>query len=72
MFPDASDIQLGAHVSQIEATNIDYANIDEVLKQDYFPILLHSRKFSNYQINCTTKDKEILSTEDALVEHRSI
>ena len=32
MFPDASDMQLGAHESQIQATNIDYAKVDEALK----------------------------------------
>ena len=44
IFPDASDMKLGAHVSKIQATNVDYVNVDEALKQDHCLALLHGRK----------------------------
>ena len=72
MSPDASDMQLGTHMSQIEAANVYFENFDEVLKYDHFPALLHSQKLNNYQKNCTATDKELLSIADALVEHDSI
>ena len=72
IFLHASDMQLGAHASKTQATNIDYVNFEEVLKQDHCPALLNSRKLNNYQINYTVIDKELLSIADALVEHRSI
>ena len=44
MLPDASDMQLGAHASQIKATNVDFTNFDEALKHDHCTVLLHSQK----------------------------
>ena len=42
IFPDTSDVQLGAYTSQTQATNVDKA-----LKQDYCPVFLHGRKLSD-------------------------
>ena len=67
MFPDASDMQLGADVSQTQNADIAYTNVEETLKEDHCPVLLHSRKLNNYQINYTVTDKELLSVVDALV-----
>ena len=65
MFLDASDIQLGDHVYQIEA-----ANVDKVLKHDHYPVLLHSRKLNNYDIKCAVTGKELLSAAGSLSEYR--
>ena len=51
MFTDASSMQLGARASSIQATNVDYENFNEVLKQDHCPELLHSRQLNNYQVS---------------------
>ena len=72
MFPDASDVQLGARTSQVQGTDTDVATIDEVLKQYHCPGLLHSRKLNDYKTSCTATEKESLSTLGTLVEHRSI
>ena len=72
MFAGTSDAQLGVRMPQVQAKGVDFASVDEVLKQDYCPVLLHSRKLNDHQTNCAATDKESLRTLGSLVEHRSI
>ena len=66
MFLDSSDMQLGTHASQIEASNVDFANFDEVLKHNHYPVLLHSQKLNDYQTNCLVTNKELLIVAETL------
>ena len=70
MFLDASDMQLGFHVSHVQDKNVDFTNVHEALKQEHCPALMHSRKLKNCQTNHTVTGKELLSVVDALIEHR--
>ena len=44
----------------------------EVLKQYHHPVLRHSRKLNNYQMNYPVTYKKLLSVVDTLLEHKSI
>ena len=72
IFPNASDKQLGGHVTQINTTNIDFTNVNEVLQQDHHSLLFYTCKLSNYQMNYPVIDKELLSIVDLLLEHKNI
>ena len=71
MFPDASNAQLGCHISQ---TNDDAnsSDVDEVLKETRNAVLFHTRKLNACQINYTVTDKELLSIVDTLLDHKTI
>ena len=72
MLPDASDMHLGYHVLQTKDKRINFTNVEEVLKRDHFPVLLHSLKLNNFQAKCTATEKDLLIIADALLDHRSI
>ena len=71
VFPDASDKQLGRHVTQIENNNINFKDVKDVLEQEYYPILFHARKLNNYQMNYPVIEKELLSIVNLLLECRN-
>ena len=71
MFPDASNAQLGCHISQTN-DDINFTEVDEVLKATHNAVLFRTMKLNACQINYTVMDKELLSIVDSLLEHKTI